>query len=188
MDRYPLDSYPAVTTITIATIDRRLARVLEPGAPRPDLRFKAISQLVADGVAVEVRIDPVLPGINDHPELLDRLVAAAARSGAASLAASPVLPMPSALVRAFPSLEAEFPDLVDRYRERYEGSAQLPEPYRAALAALLGRLCRQHGMVVHRGVRKNRLSAPEDHPGAPEDRPAGRKHQPVAPRTQLSLL
>src|SRR5882724_5967042 len=51
--------------ITITTTDTKLARILEPRAPRPDLRFKAVEQLAASGIRTSVNCAPVLPGITD---------------------------------------------------------------------------------------------------------------------------
>src|SRR5260370_35875730 len=53
--------------ITITTLDAELARILEPRAPRPDLRLDAVRQLSEAGLNVGVRGSPVLPGIPRAP-------------------------------------------------------------------------------------------------------------------------
>src|SRR5271166_5238367 len=53
--------------LTITTLETNLARILEPRAPRPDLRMEAVRQLSAGGVSVGVICAPVLPGITDSP-------------------------------------------------------------------------------------------------------------------------
>ena len=68
-----------------------LARILEPRAPRPDLRLEAVRQLNLAGVAAGVICAPVLPGITDAPRDLEALVEAAATAGAKSIFARTVL-------------------------------------------------------------------------------------------------
>src|SRR5271169_5358100 len=63
--------------LTVTTLSTKLARILEPRAPRPDLRLEAVRQLNAAGVNAGVICAPVLPGITDSPAALDGLVRAA---------------------------------------------------------------------------------------------------------------
>lgn len=60
-----LSSMKAVVSITITTPDDAKARVLEPHAPSPKERIKAIVELGRRGVPVVLRIDPIIPGITD---------------------------------------------------------------------------------------------------------------------------
>jgi len=63
-----------VAALTIATMDKNLAAKLEPGAPEPDKRLKALEKL-AKHIPVICRVDPLFYGINTGgiPELLTRL-------------------------------------------------------------------------------------------------------------------
>src|SRR5215831_9861293 len=74
--------------LTITTVNTDLARILEPRAPRPDLRLEAVRQLNLAGVAAGVICAPVLPGITDAPRDLEALVEAAAQAGAKYLFAN----------------------------------------------------------------------------------------------------
>src|SRR6266850_5424885 len=51
--------------LSITTVNRRLARLLEPRAPRPLLRFEAVRALSRAGIATGVLIMPIIPGITD---------------------------------------------------------------------------------------------------------------------------
>ena len=73
--------------ITITTTNASLARILEPRAPRPDLRFNAVQKLIAAGIPTSVNCAPVLPGITDSPRDLESVVRASAEAGALSVAA-----------------------------------------------------------------------------------------------------
>ena len=67
--------------LTITTLNTELARILEPRAPRPDLRLDAMRKLNEGGVAAGVICAPVLPGITDSPRDLENLVRAVAQAG-----------------------------------------------------------------------------------------------------------
>src|ERR1700676_4145118 len=67
--------------MTITTLKADLARILEPRAPRPDLRLEAMQKLNECGIAAGVICAPVLPGITDSPRDLEALVQATAHAG-----------------------------------------------------------------------------------------------------------
>jgi len=116
-------------TVTITTTDAALARLLEPMAPRPALRLKAIQQLSEAGITVSVNANPVLPGITDSETNLDRVAASAARAGAVGFHGGLLFLKPCAQRVFFPFLEAQFPKLVKRYRARYGSGAYLKGEY-----------------------------------------------------------
>src|SRR6266536_3734352 len=67
---------------TVTTVDPDLARILEPRAPRPDLRLEALRKLRHAGIRAGVICAPVLPGITDSPRQLEAVVRAAAAAKA----------------------------------------------------------------------------------------------------------
>lgn len=150
------DRHRLAVDVAVPTLDRRLARAIEPDAPRPDLRLKALSELAAAGVPTGVLVAPVLPSIGDDPGAMDRLAAAAAGAGAARLAANALVLLPSVQAALFPWLGVELPDLVDRARVRHERSPVPPEAYRAGLADLVRRLSRAHGLTGDRDATARR--------------------------------
>ncbi len=70
----------------------KLARLLEPRAPRPDLRLDAVRKLSEAGLHVGVNPNPVMPLITDSERQLDRLAKAARDAGARSLRRRTALP------------------------------------------------------------------------------------------------
>ena len=136
--------------ITITTLDERLARLLEPRAPRPALRLAAIQKLTEAGVPVSVLAHPVMPLINDSEESLDRICAAAARNGASSFSAAPLFLKPCSAQVFLPFLEAQFPHLARRYRERFEKSAYLRGHYPEMIAERVQRIRARHRMAERR--------------------------------------
>src|SRR5207245_10765196 len=67
--------------ITITTLRPRLARLLEPRAPRPDLRLAAVRELREAGLAVGVSAAPLIPGITDPEGDLEAVAEAAREAG-----------------------------------------------------------------------------------------------------------
>ncbi len=86
--------------ISITTLDEGLKRSLEPRAPSPAARLKAIGALKAAGVPVGVLAAPMIPAVNDHE--LERILGAAAVAGAGS-AGFVLLRLPNELKDLFES-------------------------------------------------------------------------------------
>ena len=80
--------------VTITTLNVDLARILEPRAPRPDLRMDAVRTLAAAGLRVGVSCSPVVPGITDSPKDLEAVISAAAAAGADYVFANPLFLKP----------------------------------------------------------------------------------------------
>ena len=115
--------------VTVTTMDAKLARIMEPRAPRPDLRIDAISRLSKAGIATGVSASPVLPLINDSERALGAVAKAARDAGAKHLWAGVLFLRPASRGVFFAFLEKHFPHLVRRYKERYEDAIYLKGPY-----------------------------------------------------------
>jgi DNA repair photolyase len=139
--------------ITITTLNVELARILEPRAPRPDLRVDAVRALSAAGIRVGVSSSPVVPGITDSPQDLEALVRAAAVAGADHLFANPLFLKPCSAAVFLPFLEQNFPHLAENYRQRYDGRAFLAPAYGKRLAQLISRLKEKYGILRNRRER-----------------------------------
>lgn len=72
----------ATASISITTLDRALARAMEPRCATPAKRLEAISRLTEAGVPTAVSFAPVIPGLNDHE--LEAVLEAAKDAGAHS--------------------------------------------------------------------------------------------------------
>ncbi|MCL2642352.1 MAG: radical SAM protein [Candidatus Bathyarchaeota archaeon] len=71
-----LKQVPSTVTFTITTDDDQLAQTLEPNAPSPSQRLSAAEDLISQDIPVSVRIDPIIPFINDQPKKLVKTLAA----------------------------------------------------------------------------------------------------------------
>jgi DNA repair photolyase len=148
--------------LTITTLDADLARLLEPRAPRPDLRLVAVERLAQAGISVGVNPNPILPLITDSEASLDGLAAAAAKAGAIYFGGGLLFLMPSAQKIFFPFLEEKFPHLVKRYRERFEKSPYLRGPYQEAIRDRVRRIRGRHGLTSSMADYEPELWASEE--------------------------
>src|SRR5512146_1711426 len=123
--------------MTVTTLDPQLARILEPRAPRPDLRLKALRILNISGIDAGVICAPVLPGITDKPRAMEELVAETARHGGKYIFANPLFLKPCSASVFLPFLEKEFPHLVGEYQKRFAGKAFVSTAYRKRISALM---------------------------------------------------
>ncbi|MDQ6706480.1 MAG: radical SAM protein, partial [Acidobacteriota bacterium] len=140
--------------MTITTLDVSLARMLEPRAPRPDLRLKAVAKLAEAGISVGVFPNPIMPLITDQERRLDRLAKAAKDAGASYFGGGPLFLMPCAQKVFFPFLAEKFPHLLSKYEERYRNDAYLKGPYRDALRERVRMIRDRYGLN----------SGPAEHP------------------------
>src|SRR6266481_6549226 len=152
--------------ITVTTLRPRLARLLEPRAPRPDLRLAVIRKLRDAGISVGAQASPLLPGITDQEGELESLAAAAKEAGALWIHSGVLFLMPSSAKQFLPFLREKFPRLVRQYESWYTRNAYAPEPYRQKIAARLHRIKASLGFTL---------------------RPWEELRRPVLPTPQLSL-
>ncbi len=126
--------------ITVTTLRARLARLLEPRAPRPDLRLAAVKALREAGIAAGVFASPILPVLTDREDDLDALARAARDAGAQWFFGGALFLMPSSQKQFFPFLQERFPKLLKQYRDWFARSGYAPEKYRREIAERVARL------------------------------------------------
>ncbi|HVV45211.1 MAG TPA: radical SAM protein [Bryobacteraceae bacterium] len=146
--------------ITITTLDRELARKLEPRAPRPDLRLKAVRKLADAGIGVGVFPNPIMPLITDQEPRLDRLAKAARDHGASYFGGGVLFLQPCSRRVFLPFVEKNFPHLLRRYQERYESSAYLKGAYPEMIRERIGAIRSRYGLDNYPG----RPQVPSDQP------------------------
>ena len=132
----------------MTTTRSRLARKLEPLAPRPDLRFEAVSQLATAGVSVGVFANPVMPLLTDSKTNLEAVAKAASQAGAAYFGGGTLFLMPSAQQQFFPFLEKEFPSLLARYRDRFGKHPYLRGDYAARIRDRIAEIRAKFGLAA----------------------------------------
>jgi DNA repair photolyase len=155
---------------SLITLNRRLQRILEPRAPRPELRLRAMSVLAAAGIRCKILMMPMIPGLTDNAAGIDSIVAAARRHGASDVHCRTLFLKPSAAKRFLPFIETHFPDLAEQMNQRYGNSTYGPRAYDQQLQAVFERVKRKYGYEHTERARSDQAQ------------PA-----PPRPATQLSL-
>jgi len=157
--------------LSVPTLDERAWRATEPHTPHPAARLEAVAKLVAAGVPTSVLVAPLMPGINDDPEMVAEIVARARAAGARSV--TPIaLHLRSGVREVFMDwLEQERPDLVGRYGEIYARGAYAPADERRRLAALV-RGEQPRGVTPRFTRRLEPAPSPTGHAVAARSRPA----------------
>jgi DNA repair photolyase len=136
--------------LSLISIDRDLARKIEPRAPTPEARLRALGRLSDAGIEVGINVMPVLPAITDAPEALDGLVKAVASHGASYVNACALRLRSSARQRYLPFIEQEFPHLAKRYWATYAFDHKVSESYSEWLRARMREICERHGVPYGR--------------------------------------
>ncbi|MET1128537.1 MAG: radical SAM protein [Thermoproteota archaeon] len=130
--------------LTVTTLDERVAQLIEPWAPPPGERVRALEELGSRGIRVWVFYGPVLPGINDDDATLESIVRLAASLGA-------VLYYDKLRVRGF-MLAPGYP---------IRGSAEAAKRYEwASFFRRLRELCARYGVECHPGFEGDARQEP----------------------------
>jgi DNA repair photolyase len=135
-----------VIHLTITTPDPALARLLEPRAPRPDLRFATVRALRAAGLTTGILCSPLLPGITDSEAALDRMAGFAAEADASFFAASPLFLKSCSRATFFSFLREHFPALIPEYESRFSSRDFADQAYTRQMAERVRAVCRKHGL------------------------------------------
>lgn len=147
--------------VSVTTLDRQLARNLEPRAATPQRRLAALQGLAEAGVAAGVLAAPMIPALNDHE--VERILAASAEAGAQS-AGYVLLRLPHEIKGLFTEwLATHYPERKDRVlnlvRQNRGGSlydstwgARLKGTgkYASLLQHRFELACKKHGLNGHR--------------------------------------
>jgi len=147
--------------VSLISLDKELLRIIEPRAPRPDLRLRAIRALSDAGVPTRLFLMPVLPLITDGSEGLRALLVAARSAGATEAIWQPLFlrtPMTWEFFLRF--VQAEFPWAAARYRELYPRPGSAPREYRETVDRRVDELARAAGFPARTREERVKDEAP----------------------------
>jgi DNA repair photolyase len=130
---------------SLITLNRRLQRILEPRAPRPALRLRALGELSAAGIRCHVLMMPMIPGLTDDPVSIEGVIRAARRAGASGVWWRSLFLKPAAARRFLPFVRENFREQAGRLEAFYAKSAYAPQAYDDHLRPIFDRLKRKHG-------------------------------------------
>jgi DNA repair photolyase len=130
---------------SVGSLDDRVWKQTEPGAPSPQSRLEAMQFLVENGISAGVAMAPLLPGISDSSESIDAVAAAAASHRAKFLEANLLFLNPGSMERFMPSLEKVYPRLVRAYASLYR-KTHAPYGYRKSVMNVVAEARRKWGL------------------------------------------
>jgi DNA repair photolyase len=116
--------------LSVPTLDEKAWRATEPHTPNPRARLEAVGELNRAGIPTGILIAPLMPGINDAPEQVEKIVEIATENGATSIGGQTLFLRGSVRTIFFDWLREHRPDLLPRYEELYKRGAYLPEAQR----------------------------------------------------------
>ena len=151
-----LTKAPSAVALTITTDDDNLAKILEPHAPSATERIRAAQDLIGKGIPVSVRIDPLIPLVNEDPQ---KLIATLADVGVKHITSSTYKPKPDnwrRLSQALPNVAEKLKPLYFQQGERIGGNTLLPKDLRLSLLSNIRKMATARGMKF--GVCREGLS------------------------------
>lgn len=151
----PLDlrlklKHKAIISFSISTLDEKLARILEPGAPLPKERLESMKKCREDGFFTGVCYVLVLPFISDTEEKLDEMIKAAKEYGANYVFVGALTLFGNGSTDCktlyFRFLEKYFPEFLSKYENLFKKSFEPPKEYQKELEERTKRLCEKYGV------------------------------------------
>ena len=158
---------------TVTTTDRDLARILEPRAPRPDLRLRTVARLRQAGLRTGVMCSPLMPGITDSRSSITAVAKAAVAADASFFAAGALFLKPCSLPTFLEFVGRHFPDQLDSYAQRYRTSAFVSPAYRSRTQKLVEMIRSEYKLgtrYAENDAKRNTFENPETvelQPGLP---------------------
>jgi DNA repair photolyase len=123
--------------LSVPTLDERAWRATEPHTPHPRARLEAVAELNRAGIRTGILVAPLMPGINDSPEQVSKILELATEAGAAYVTGIALHLRGEVRRLFFDWLAEQRPDLLPRYRELYRNGAYASTRERRRLARLV---------------------------------------------------
>jgi len=140
-----LDRKTEVTVFfSVPCVDEEVVRKTDPGTAPPRQRLRALSMLREAGLDAAVLCMPVLPGISDSEESLDRAARAASEAGATAFRHRPLKIDSEIRDYYFDFIASEFPVLAPRYAALYAGGNLPTRDYEKELERRVARVTERY--------------------------------------------
>ena len=122
-------------SLSVPTLDEKAWRATEPRTPHPGARLEAVRALNDAGIPTGVLVAPLMPGINDGPGAVERILERAHAAGATGVAGVALHLRGETRDVFMDWLRTARPDLVERYERLYARGAYAPRAERERLQA-----------------------------------------------------
>jgi len=145
-----------VANLSIPTLEEKAWRATEPHTPHPRKRIEAVAELVRNGIPTGVLVAPLMPGINDDPKQVEKLLGLLGEAGAESVFGIGLHLRGEVREIWFDWLRQYRPDLVSHYEDLYAEGAYMRGDERKRLAKLARGKRRPQRLTVARGSERER--------------------------------
>jgi DNA repair photolyase len=151
----------ASVNFSVPTLDEKIWRETEPHTPSPRKRLEAVAKFTEAGIPSGVLIAPLMPGINDDPELVDEIVELAREAGATFVNGIALHLRPGVREVFMSWLSAARPDLVSRYERIYAKGAYAESKERTRIGKLVKGFSRHRRETPRRAEQRHAAGASE---------------------------
>jgi DNA repair photolyase len=152
-DLKPKLKHGAIISFSISTLDEKLAKILEPGAPAPRERLETMKKCREEGFLTGVCYIPTLPFISDAEEQLDEMIKTAKDYGADYVLVGALTLFGNGPADCktlyYKFLERYFPELIPKYKSLFKNSFQPTKEYQKELQERSIRICNKY-KIKHR--------------------------------------
>ena len=135
---------------SISTLDEKLAKILEPGAPLPKERLEIMKRCKKEGFLVGVCYIPILPFLSDSEEQLDEMIKTAKDYGAIFVLVGGLTLFGKGPADCktlyYKFLEKHYPELVPKYKSLFRIFPMPSKEYQKELEEKTKRLCEKYGI------------------------------------------
>ena len=146
--------------LSVPTLDEKAWRATEPHTPHPRKRLEAVAELVRAGIPTGVLIAPLMPGINDRPDQVERILDLAGEAGAGHVGGVALHLRGEVRGIFFDWLRTHRPDLLERYERLYRRGAYMPRDEQERVTAP----ARRRGSALRARALPQAAPAPQDAP------------------------
>jgi DNA repair photolyase len=141
-----LKKISSMVSLTITTDSDSIAKLIEPHAPLSSERLKTVEMLINEGVPTSIRIDPIIPFVNDN---MENLIKTLASMNVKHITASTYKVKPDNWQRfctALPKIAEKLKPLYFEEGEKIGGYIYLPKDLRLKLMRTVSALAEKYNM------------------------------------------
>ena len=134
-----------IISFSFSTLNEKLAKQIEPGAPAPQKRLETLKLCSENGFLCGVNAMPLLPFITDTDDEMEKIVAAAKENGANYILIAGLTLFGNeesdSKQLVFKFLRNNYPELLDKYQQLYGANCYAPWQYQQQLKRRAEVLC-----------------------------------------------
>jgi len=149
-DLKPKLKHGVIISFSISTLDEKLAKILEPGAPKPIERLETMKRCKEEGFFTGVCFIPVLPFLSDSEEQIEETIKTVKEYGADFIFVGGLTLFGKGLTDCktlyYKFLEKHYPNLVPKYKRLYRIFFAPSKEYQKELEKRSKRLCEKYGI------------------------------------------